>query len=57
MAFRYRSIYGEAGQVTPRTPTEGPNRGVLGLPSKYADLTIDGTARIEIRTDRLADKK
>jgi hypothetical protein len=57
MASRFRSIYGEAGQVTPRTPTEGPSRGVLGLPSKYADLTIDGTARIEIRTDRVRNER
>ena len=57
MAYRLRSIYGEAGQTTPRTPTEGPNRGVLGLPSKYADLTIDGTARIEIRTDRIRNER
>jgi hypothetical protein len=57
MAFRYRSIYGEAGQTTPRTPTEGPSRGVLGLPSKYADLTIDGTARVEIRSDRVRNER
>ena len=57
MAFRLRSIYGEAGQTTPRTPTEGPNRGVLGLPSKYADLAIDGTARVEIRTDRVRNER
>lgn len=57
MAFRYLSIYGEAGQTTPRTPTEGPSRGVLGLPSKYADLTIDGTARVEIRTDRVRNER
>jgi hypothetical protein len=57
MAFRFRSIYGEAGQTTPRTPTEGPRRGVLGLPSKYADLTIDGTARVEIRSDRVRNER
>jgi hypothetical protein len=30
---------------------------VLGLPSRYADLTIDGTARIEIRTDRVRNER
>ena len=29
------------------------HRNVLGLPTKYADLSLDGQARLEIRTDRV----
>jgi Motility related/secretion protein len=57
LAFRLRSIYGEAGQTPPRSPTDPQARRVLGLPTKYADLSIDGTARIEIRTDRTRNER
>ena len=32
-------------------------RNVLGLPTKYADLTLDGQARLEIRTDRVREER
>ena len=32
-------------------------RNPLGLPSKYADLTLDGQARLEIRTDRVREER
>jgi hypothetical protein len=32
-------------------------RNPLGLPSKYADLSLDGQARLEIRTDRVREEQ
>ncbi|HXE58615.1 MAG TPA: hypothetical protein VNK43_11495, partial [Gemmatimonadales bacterium] len=32
-------------------------RGAFGLPTKYADLAIDGQARLEIRTDRVRNER
>ena len=32
-------------------------RNPLGLPSKYADLALDGQARLEIRTDRVREER
>jgi hypothetical protein len=34
------------------TDTLSARRGVLGLSRRYADLSLDGNARLEIRTDR-----
>lgn len=34
-----------------------PNRGVLGLSKKYADLALDGQVRFELRTDRLRNER
>ena len=34
-----------------------PERTSLGLPTKYADLTLDGQARLEIRTDRVREER
>ena len=30
---------------------------MLGLPTKYADLSLDGQARLEVRTDRLKEER
>ena len=53
-----KNIYGiveepleEFGEQQPR------RRNLLGLPTKYADLTLDGQARLEIRTDRLREER
>ena len=54
MALRMLSIYG--GGVAGRRPGERP-AGVLGLPSKYADLQVDGQARLELRTDRIRNER
>jgi hypothetical protein len=60
LALRFRNIYGIAeaeepldslGEAQPR------RRNLLGLPSKYADLTLDGQARLEIRTDRVKEER
>jgi hypothetical protein len=32
-------------------------RNPLGLPSKYADLSLDGQARLEVRTDRVREER
>lgn len=58
-ALRYLRLYGQPlpdeQAAGPQTP--GPRRGVLGLPQKYADLAIDGQARLEIRTDRVREER
>ena len=55
-ALRYLSLYGQPlPDQQPETP--GPRRGVLGLSQKYADLAIDGQARLEIRTDRVREER
>jgi hypothetical protein len=58
LALRMRNIY---GIVAPPPETLGENqprrRNLLGLPTKYADLTLDGQARLEIRTDRLREER
>ncbi len=58
LALRLKNIYGiveeppeEPGEQQPR------RRNLLGLPTKYADLTMDGQARLEIRTDRLREER
>jgi motility/secretion related protein SprA len=58
LALRLKNIYGiveqppeELGELRPR------RRNLLGLPTKYADLTLDGQARLEIRTDRLREER
>ncbi|MEO8138030.1 MAG: cell surface protein SprA [Gemmatimonadota bacterium] len=50
-AWRLRRIYGRRAGIGEEEPVE--RRGVLGLSRKYADLNIEGTARIELRTERL----
>ena len=58
--LRLLTLYG-----TPFEPTTEPvpgeelvrRRNPLGLPSKYADLTLDGQARLEIRTDRVREER
>jgi len=60
VGLRLLTLYG-----APFEPTTGPmegeevvrRRNPLGLPSKYADLTLDGQARLEIRTDRVREER
>jgi len=58
-ALRYLTLYGQAIQeARPDTrETPGPQRGVLGLSPKYADLALDGQVRLEVRTDRLRNER
>jgi hypothetical protein len=50
-AWRLRQIYGS--RATTMEDTLSERRGVLGLSRRYADLAIDGNARLEIQTQRL----
>lgn len=58
-AYRLLNLYGvpveepelAEGEVVPR------RRNLLGLDSKYADLALDGQARLEIRTDRTREER
>ncbi len=54
-AHRLARLYG----IRPEpTRAEGPDdTGLLGLPERYVDLAIDGTARLEIRTERLRNER
>lgn len=54
MALRMLGIYG--GRTERTRPGQRP-AGVLGLPSKYADLQVDGQARLELRTDRIRNER
>lgn len=58
-ALRSMALYG--AQAREEGPGEQgipqPNRGVLGLSKKYADLALDGQVRFELRTDRLRNER
>jgi hypothetical protein len=59
--YRYLALYGR-GAVTSEFEEAPPpgaenERGLLGLSRKYADLTIDGQARLDIRSDRLRNER
>ena len=62
--LRLRMLYGEpivavADSVQAADSAELARRrhGVLGLPTEYADLTVDGQARLEIRTTRVREER
>ena len=59
LAFRLRNLYGLADLTPAEAEEEGQpqRRNLLGLPTKYADLTLDGQARLEIRTDRVREER
>ncbi len=58
-ALRFMALYGT--QVREEGPDEQgmprPDRGVLGLSKKYADLALDGQVSLEVRTDRLRNER
>jgi hypothetical protein len=56
VGFRLLTIY-RTPLVEPE-PVEGEARhkNLLGLPTKYADLSLDGQARLEVRTDRVREE-
>jgi len=57
VGIRLRSLYGLPFQVEEAVEEgKAPQRNVLGLPTKYADLTLDGQARLEVRTDRTREE-
>jgi hypothetical protein len=57
LGLRMRNLYGIAFLPAEAVDSaEQPRRrNLLGLPTKYADLALDGQARLEIRTDRLRE--
>jgi hypothetical protein len=59
LGLRLRTLYGLPFQEEVAAEEQGaaPRRNVLGLPTKYADLTFDGQARLEIRTDRTREER
>jgi Motility related/secretion protein len=58
LGLRLRNIYGLAELPSDDTSEDQRRRrSLLGLPSKYADLTLDGQARLEIRTDRVREER
>jgi Motility related/secretion protein len=60
VGLRLRTLYGtplEARTELAEEETPPPRRGLLGLSQKYADLNLDGQARVEIRTDRTKEER
>lgn len=55
-SLRQASIYGVAQRETPDTALAPPPRDQLGL-GKYADLALDGQARLDIRTERVRNER
>lgn len=51
VSWRLRQIYGQRYVQPEDIPPE--RAGVLGVSRRYADLSIDGNARTELRTERL----
>lgn len=52
--YRLLNIY---GAVPAAEEAEVPRGGVLGLDREYADVTMDGTVRLEFRSDRLRNER
>ena len=59
VGLRLATLYGTPFQAADSLQGELPaeRRNPLGLPSKYADLALDGQARLEIRTDRTREEQ
>ena len=58
-AYRLLNIYGMALEEATAVGDEAEPRrkNLLGLDTKYADLALDGQARLEIRTDRTREER
>jgi hypothetical protein len=51
-------LYGIRPQEAPETEDElTQEKNLLGLPTKYADLQMDGQVRLELRTDRTREER
>jgi hypothetical protein len=59
VGLRLATLYGTPIQRVDSLQGQLPaeRRNPLGLPSKYADLALDGQARLEIRTDRVREEQ
>ncbi|MGN6391676.1 MAG: cell surface protein SprA [Gemmatimonadales bacterium] len=58
LTLRLKALYGLPVVPTETAAQEGPpgHQNVLGLPTKYADLALDGQARLEIRSDKVREE-
>ena len=57
-AIRQGIIYGAAQQpVQDTTPAGAPSNRILGGLEKYADLSLDGQARLDVRTERVHNER
>ncbi len=50
-------LYGRPFEGVVEGEERRPSRNILGLPTKYADLSIDGQTRLEMRTDRVREER
>ncbi len=60
LTLRLQSIYGRTAADDRRdalAALQPQRQGFLGLSPKYADLTIDGSATLELRTDRTRNER
>jgi hypothetical protein len=58
LGLRLRMLYGEPLAGAPDSTEAAPRRrSLLGLPTEYADLTVDGQARLELRTNRIREER
>jgi hypothetical protein len=56
-ANRLLGIYGQKALTELAPDTLKQQAGVLGISKQYVDLTIDGQARLELRTERLRNER
>jgi Motility related/secretion protein len=58
LTLRLQNLYGETFVPSADSLEAAPTRrSVLGLPTEYADLTVDGQARLELRTNRVREER
>jgi len=59
VGLRLATLYGTPFQAADSLQggLPGERRNPLGIPTKYADLALDGQARLEIRTDRVREEQ
>ncbi|NNG16481.1 MAG: hypothetical protein HKM89_08370, partial [Gemmatimonadales bacterium] len=56
--YRLLAIYGPGAVAPAEVEPDAPERrGLLGISERYADLDLEGQARLEIRTDRLRNER
>jgi len=56
-AHRLKEVYGQKAMDQMEADSLRNERGLIGISRKYVDLTIDGNARLEIRTERLKNER
>jgi hypothetical protein len=56
-AHRLKEVYGQKAMDQFEADSLRNEKGLIGISRKYVDLTIDGNARLEIRTERLKNER